>query len=127
MEEHASSLGLNIWDHMIVLFTFGDLLVEKSVELFIESEGDALQWVIEKCGNRYHVFNNMDKGDANQVNELFEKIEEKVAGIERRMYVMSDENLQHVNERRRKAEERVKEMKDQEQKRNEARRSLSGE
>ncbi|KAA0702225.1 GTPase IMAP family member 8 [Triplophysa tibetana] len=125
VEEHASSLGVNIWDHMIVLFTFGDLLVETSIEMFIESEGDAFQWVIEKCGNRYHVFNNVDKDDANQVNELFEKIEEKVAGIERQMYVMSDENLLYVKERRRKAEERVKEMKDQEQKRNEARQLLS--
>ncbi|XP_057184808.1 GTPase IMAP family member 8 isoform X2 [Triplophysa rosa] len=125
VEEHASSLGVNIWDHMIVLFTFGDLLVETSVELFIESEGDALQWVIDKCGNRCHVFNNVDKGDANQVTELFEKIEETVAGNERQMYVTSDENLQKVKERRRKAEERVKEMKDQEQKRNEARRLMS--
>lgn len=125
VEEHASSLGLNIWDHMIVLFTFGDWLVETSVELFIESEGDALQWVIEKCGNRYHVLNNVDKDDGNQVTELFEKIEAVVAGNEGRMYVISDENVQKVKERRGKAEERVKQMKDQEQKRNEARRLMS--
>ncbi|KAL0174885.1 hypothetical protein M9458_030853, partial [Cirrhinus mrigala] len=69
VEEHVALLGLEVWDHMIVLFTFGDWLGDTSIELFIESE-EALQWIIDKCGNRYHVFNNKNTDDSNQVTEL---------------------------------------------------------
>ncbi|KAL0174850.1 hypothetical protein M9458_030818, partial [Cirrhinus mrigala] len=66
VEEHVALLGLKVWDHMIVLFTFGGWLQDTSIELFIESEGEALQWIIDKCGNRYHVFNNRNTDDDNQ-------------------------------------------------------------
>ncbi len=42
-EEHVASHDLDIWHHMIVLFTFGDWLKDTDIELFIESEGESLQ------------------------------------------------------------------------------------
>ncbi|XP_041959148.1 GTPase IMAP family member 8-like isoform X2 [Alosa sapidissima] len=72
-------LGQDVWRHTIILFTWGNLLKDTTIEEVIESEGKALQWLIQKCGNRYHVFGERAQG-SNQVEELLEKIEEMVAG-----------------------------------------------
>ncbi|XP_030641287.1 GTPase IMAP family member 8-like [Chanos chanos] len=79
VEEHMKLLGEGVWNHTLVLFTKGDSLRERTIEQYIESKGRALQWLIKKCGNRYHVFNNMNRADDSQVSELMEKIEKMVA------------------------------------------------
>ncbi|XP_077060404.1 GTPase IMAP family member 8-like [Siphateles boraxobius] len=76
--EHMASLGEDVWRHTLILFTWGDRFPDISIEQHIESEGEALQWLIEKCRNRYHVFNNKDTNRA-QVTELLQKIDEMVA------------------------------------------------
>ncbi|XP_070846874.1 GTPase IMAP family member 8-like [Chaetodon trifascialis] len=78
-EDNMRLLGQSVWRHVIVLFTFGDTLGDKTIEQHIESEGKPLRWLIEKCGNRYHVLNNRSAAD-DQVRELLEKMEEMVAG-----------------------------------------------
>jgi len=79
MEDHLRLLGSTFWDHSIVLFTFGDLLGDRAIEQHIECEGTALQWLVDRCGNRYHVFNNKARGESHQVRELLEKIKEMIA------------------------------------------------
>ncbi|MED6281549.1 hypothetical protein CHARACLAT_022704 [Characodon lateralis] len=81
VQEHMSLFREDVWKHTLVLFTRGDWLGVKTVEERIESE-EGLQWIVNKCGNRYHVLNNMDHSDATQVKELLEKIEEMWAGNE---------------------------------------------
>ncbi|XP_036376346.1 uncharacterized protein LOC118772160 [Megalops cyprinoides] len=107
-QEHLELLGERVWRHTIVLFTRGDLLGDTSIEQHIEAEGRALQWLVEKCGNRYHVLNNEKRGDGTQVAELLEKIEEMVAGHGGCHYEMDRMLLQEVEEKRRAVEERAK-------------------
>uniref|UniRef100_A0A3Q3WRJ5 AIG1-type G domain-containing protein n=1 Tax=Mola mola TaxID=94237 RepID=A0A3Q3WRJ5_MOLML len=68
-ETYLKLLGERVWRHVIVLFTFGNALGDKSIEQHIESEGQPLCKIIEKCGNRYHVLDNTSAAD-DQVTEL---------------------------------------------------------
>ncbi|XP_063760497.1 GTPase IMAP family member 8 isoform X2 [Eleginops maclovinus] len=79
-EEHIQLISEQIWSRVIVLFSFGDWLGDTTTEQCIESEGEPLRWIVERCNNRYHVLNNKTKGDGFQVRELIGKIEEMLAG-----------------------------------------------
>nr|XP_057905728.1 GTPase IMAP family member 8 [Doryrhamphus excisus] len=78
--EHLELLGRDIWSRVMVLFSFGDWLGATTSERHIESEGEPLRWLVDRCGNRYHVLNSRTRGDGFQVRELVGKIEEMVAG-----------------------------------------------
>ncbi|XP_017551246.2 GTPase IMAP family member 8 [Pygocentrus nattereri] len=79
VKDHLKLFGRRVWDQTVVLFTCGDWLGDRSIELHIESEGEALKWLLQKCGNRFHVFSNKNRRSSTQVTELLEKIEEMVA------------------------------------------------
>ncbi|XP_059393318.1 GTPase IMAP family member 4-like [Carassius carassius] len=79
IKEYMVTFGEDVWRHTIVLFTWGDRFPDISIEQHIESEGDALQWLIQKCRNRYQVFDNTNKNNRDQVTELLQKIDEMVA------------------------------------------------
>ncbi|XP_076145977.1 GTPase IMAP family member 8-like isoform X2 [Alosa pseudoharengus] len=80
IEDNMKIFGEQVWRHTLILFTWGDQLGGTRIEEHIESEGEPLRWLVEKCGNRYHVFDNKNRGDGSQVRELLEKVEEMVAG-----------------------------------------------
>lgn len=80
IEEHLEPLGKEVWEHTMLLFTRGDELGLLSMEQRILSSGPGLQRLIQKCGNRYHVVNNRNKGDETQVKELIRKVEQMVEG-----------------------------------------------
>ncbi|KAJ8345949.1 hypothetical protein SKAU_G00301420 [Synaphobranchus kaupii] len=98
--EHLELLSERVWRHTIVLFTWGDWLGDTTIEQHIETEGRALQELIEKCGNRYHVLNNDNRADETQVTELLEKIEEMMAGHGGSHYEIDRMLLQEVEEKR---------------------------
>ncbi|KAK6324623.1 hypothetical protein J4Q44_G00039650 [Coregonus suidteri] len=62
--------------HTMILFTHGDTLEKKkkNIEDFIQAAGEGLQQLIQTCGNRYHVFNNENTDDCEQVKQLMVKV-----------------------------------------------------
>lgn len=65
--------------YMIVLFTRGDDLKGKTILEYVQSGHPKLREVINRCGNRYCVFNNKKLWKRTQVVELIRKIDELVA------------------------------------------------
>ncbi|XP_076125555.1 GTPase IMAP family member 8-like [Alosa pseudoharengus] len=109
LQKYLTLFSEAIWSHTMVLFDFGDWLGDTLIEQHIESEGRDLCWLIEQCGNRYHVFNNEKKDDKDQVTELLAKIEEMLAGNSGHHYETDRNRLEEVKERREKEEERATE------------------
>ena len=124
--KYMSIIGESVWRHTIVVFTRGDWLGDRSVEEYIESEGDNLRWLVEKCGNRYHVLDKYRREDV-QVTELLEKIEEMVAGNSGNHFHFDREILQKLEEKKMEDEKRAKERRMKVQKQRETVRSLAGE
>ncbi|XP_073699464.1 GTPase IMAP family member 4 [Garra rufa] len=67
------AFGSEVLKYMIVLFTREDDLEERRFEDYIKEAPD-LQVVINACGGNYHIFNNREKSDRTQVDELMNKI-----------------------------------------------------
>ncbi|KAK7922347.1 hypothetical protein WMY93_009249 [Mugilogobius chulae] len=64
---------------MMVLFTRGDDLGDRSINQYVQSGNPKFRHVIERCGNRYHVFNNKKRQDRSQVIQLIKIIDQMVA------------------------------------------------
>lgn len=81
VQEHLElMLGPEAYCCTLLVFSFGDWLGDTSIEHYVESEGEPLRWLVERCGNRYHVMYNKSTRDAGfQVAELVGKVEEMVA------------------------------------------------
>ncbi|XP_075879743.1 uncharacterized protein LOC142886604 isoform X2 [Nelusetta ayraudi] len=73
--------------HTLVLFTRGDDLEGRAIAEFLkETANPGLQALIERCGGRYHVFNNRDPSDSVQVNGLIRKVENMAKQTSRGFY-----------------------------------------
>lgn len=108
-QEHVELLGLGLWRHTVVVFSTGLGMGEATIEQHIESSEEALHWLIEKSGNRYHVLNIRNYGDGTQVSDLMEKIEEIVVENGGRHFEMDPQRLQEIEERKRAEEESAEE------------------
>ncbi len=69
--------GQEVLKYSFILFTHGDQLEDKSVEKLIE-QNCRLRDLVQKCGGRYHVFNNKDLNNREQVNDLLQKIDSMI-------------------------------------------------
>lgn len=108
--EHLRLIGEHIWSRVLVVFSFGDWLGDTTTERLIESEGDALRRLLDKCGDRYHVLNNKTRGDGFQVRELIGKMEEMLTGGDSYHYYELEGNVMERLEARMRGErERARE------------------
>uniref|UniRef100_A0A096M5W7 GTPase IMAP family member 8-like n=1 Tax=Poecilia formosa TaxID=48698 RepID=A0A096M5W7_POEFO len=110
LKQHLELFKEEIWKHTLVLFTMSDGLGTKTVEEHIESE-EGLQWMVNKCGNRYHVLNNKDHSDKTQVKELLEKIEEMWAGNEDPYYEVELDRATELETKRETGDKMARRLK----------------
>ncbi|CAG01646.1 unnamed protein product, partial [Tetraodon nigroviridis] len=61
--------------HTVVLLTRGDDLQGLEIEEYLRKAPAGLRSVIERCGGRYHVFNNRDPSNTQQVEELLRTVD----------------------------------------------------
>lgn len=116
-EEYLQLLGECVWNHTIVVFTTGGWMEDVNIEQHIESEGKSLQWLVDKCGSRYHVFDTTGRKEDVQVPELMIKMEQVVANnkdchlhldqeicgsVERKYFIASNQASQMTLEESRK-------------------------
>lgn len=121
--EHLNLFGKDIWSHTMVVFNFAHWLGNIPVEQYIESEGKALGWLVEKCENRYHLYKSMEDAET---KELLEKVKEMVAWKGGAHFKIDGKILQEVEDRK-KIEERATARQMRVQKRREVYKANMGE
>ncbi|XP_058872271.1 GTPase IMAP family member 8-like isoform X1 [Acipenser ruthenus] len=102
--------------YTMVLFTNRDKLGEKKIKEFIQGASKELRELVEKCGCRYHAFNNKNMSDHTQVTELLEKIDRMVEENEGSYY--TSEMIIQVKKMRMKSKEPISEEMDVEEQAN---------
>ncbi|XP_055791168.1 GTPase IMAP family member 4-like [Salvelinus fontinalis] len=93
--------------YTIIVFTHGDELNNRTIEELVENNVK-LSELIEERGWRYHVLNNKDRANRNQVTELLEKILIMMYVSEGRCYTRD-----MLQEAQRKAREEIELMKEE--------------
>ncbi|XP_032392999.1 GTPase IMAP family member 4 [Etheostoma spectabile] len=71
--------GPRVWDYTIVLFTHGDRLGRKTINDVITESEDDLRNFIRKCSGGFHVFDNKNPEDQEQVTSFVAKIQTLLA------------------------------------------------
>uniref|UniRef100_W5K4W0 GTPase IMAP family member 8 n=1 Tax=Astyanax mexicanus TaxID=7994 RepID=W5K4W0_ASTMX len=84
VEWYLETLGEEAKKHIIVLFTHGNVLKERTIEEHLQEHSDLKEIIGSMAG--YHVFENEDEDDKTQVTELLEKINKVVDKNENQMY-----------------------------------------
>uniref|UniRef100_A0A3B3WZ23 AIG1-type G domain-containing protein n=1 Tax=Poecilia mexicana TaxID=48701 RepID=A0A3B3WZ23_9TELE len=72
------NFGVDSENFTIILFTRGDDLEYEDKSIEDEGRDESFMKVINDCGGGYHVFNNYDKQNRSQTNELIQKINKMV-------------------------------------------------
>ncbi|CAL8332901.1 unnamed protein product [Merluccius merluccius] len=77
--EMKEVFGPNVLKHTLVLLTCGDYLGGQNEEIYLQGEDSGLREVIGRCRGRYHIINNRQRHDRQQVRTLLDKVENMVA------------------------------------------------
>nr|XP_021328168.1 GTPase IMAP family member 8-like [Danio rerio] len=106
--------GEEVLKYSIILFTHGDLLDGEPLEKRIE-ENCRLRSLVQQCGGRYHVFNNRDEENREQVEDLLQKIDSMIqqnggGHYSNQMYEDALRFRQEERERKQREEEQIKQQ-----------------
>uniref|UniRef100_A0A3B3C3F1 AIG1-type G domain-containing protein n=1 Tax=Oryzias melastigma TaxID=30732 RepID=A0A3B3C3F1_ORYME len=104
VQDHMSLFGDDVWKYTIILFTRPDWLGVKTVE-------ERIEWLVNKCENRYHVLNNQERNNREQVKVLLEKIEEMWAENDDPYYEVDQRRAAEMETLREDADKRAEKMK----------------
>ncbi|CAK6981396.1 uncharacterized protein LOC122966675 [Scomber scombrus] len=66
--------GKKTQNFIIIIFTRGDDLENQTIESYIEDSEDFVKQLMVECGGRCQVFNNKEKKNRDQVNQLLTKV-----------------------------------------------------
>ncbi|KAM9363246.1 uncharacterized protein ABDE67_014581 isoform 2-T2 [Symphorus nematophorus] len=107
--------GEEALDHTLVLLTCGDYLMGRRAEEYLQKEHPGLRQIIERCGGRYHVINNRQQRDREQVRELLEKVDNMVQknGVYYMKTVQERELEKRVKDRKRELMESFRAQKEE--------------
>lgn len=114
-DEQLGALGGGTWRYSMVVFTGVDKLPKGVfIEEHIANTGEALQWLVERCGSRYHAFDNTRKEteDNTQVPELMEKVEEMITDNQGWYFEVNELILLEEEQARRALEEETMRMEE---------------
>uniref|UniRef100_A0A674D1H0 AIG1-type G domain-containing protein n=1 Tax=Salmo trutta TaxID=8032 RepID=A0A674D1H0_SALTR len=95
-ERIEEMFGDGCWGHTVILFTHDDGLKEQSIEEFLQAGSQDLQRLVEKCGSRYN---------------LLEQVEEIVARNRERFY--SSQTYQEAEDQVREMEGKIQREKEE--------------
>ncbi|XP_062843132.1 GTPase IMAP family member 9-like [Trichomycterus rosablanca] len=107
------SYGEEAFRYTMIIFTHEDLL-DEDMETLI-SENESLQSLVSRCGGKFHVLNNKNQSDRQQVYQLLEKINNMVSANGNSCYTL--EMLQEAERRAEEQRRRILEEERREEKR----------
>ncbi|ROL46040.1 GTPase IMAP family member 1 [Anabarilius grahami] len=110
--------GQEVLEYSIILFTHGNLLENQNIEELI-GRNRALSHLVDRCGGRFHVFNNKIENNIEQVKDLLQMIDTMIEQNGRRHY--SNEMLEDAQRFRQEEEEQRQREEEQRQKEEEER------
>ncbi|XDV12074.1 hypothetical protein PO909_000818 [Leuciscus waleckii] len=84
---YKQMFGGSVIKHTLVLFTHGDELQNKSLDELIRRNAE-LSKLTEECGGRFHLLNNKDLNNRDQVHKLLMKIQRLVSENQDRCYTL---------------------------------------
>ncbi|XP_061098837.1 GTPase IMAP family member 7-like [Conger conger] len=107
VERIREIFGEEAYRYAMILFTHGDEL-EGTVEEYLQEAQEDLRELVRQCGSVYHVFNNRDPGNRDQVLSLLDKIDAMVTANEGRYY--SSQTYRDVERRVAERENELREL-----------------
>ncbi|KAG1959406.1 GTPase IMAP family member 8-like [Pimephales promelas] len=106
-EGHMQFISEDVWDQTIIVFTKLQHLGDRTMEQYVEIEGENLQKLTQKCGNRYVGFDTDLDRDGSQAKELFRQIEKLVAENNGRSFKADAKRLNDLETKIKNVEERA--------------------